>query len=1037
MNTDFVQEALPFFNVTDTIELLDAMPYGSNFSLFTDKIFNPLDLEQRTIEEINIGFKNVTDELMSNCKYTDVESLNNILNSSDQQTFSILNLNARSLVQNKWKLDNILANINKPFSIICVNETWLKEFNMNQYDIPNYNCVHDIRTGIRQGGGVCIFVHDSLKFKLRQDLKLNEPNCNSVTIEIENSPSKNILVTCMYRTPNTNLNEFNTALEQFLSKIAQENKLYYLTADTNIDLFQVSNNAGSKNFLDLMYSFNLMPLAYRPTRITETTATCIDNIFTNDLQIVQNGILLEDISDHFPLFMISKMGTKTNIIKKVKFRQLNDRNKAQFKNILATQEWSDILLNQNANEAYQLFHQKLFSIYELCFPLKEKIIKLRYDGDRPWLTHGILTSAKTKSKLYNRFLKNPNIINKTLYKTYNNRLKHLIRNSKRNYYFDKFNSFNGNIKKTWTCINEILGRNTKKGVLPESFLVNNTACKDKQVIANHFNKFFTNIGQSLAAKIPASNRSFYDHLSSSTTENNSSFYLTSISQNELIIEISKLSTSSAPGHDEFQPSLIKLVHLELLSPLLHIFNLSFKTGIFPENLKLARVTPIFKKGKIDTFSNYRPISVLSVFSKLIEKLMYSRLIKFLTNFSILSKNQFGFQKNKSTYMAILDFIEQIRENNDKKYSTIGITIDYSKAFDTIDHQILLSKLNYYGIRGIVNDWFKSYLQNRKQFVQYNNTSSNISTIKCGVPQGSVLGPLLFLLYINDMQSSSKLFNFTMFADDTNLLASHKNVNTLVDNVNAELIKLDDWVKANKLSLNLEKTSCILFGPKKHLASTLKVSLRNTNLTFVSKIPFLGIIIDNDLSFKYHATNVLSKITKAIGALYGVYKYLSLKTLRLIYFALIYSHINYCNLVWGNTYKKYLEPIHKIQKRFVRLVFGKTKMEHAAPLMAQLGILNVFDVHKLNTMIFMYSFHFKPNNFPSRLFDPYFTLNENIHSHYTRQRFFYHIPKSNKCSIKYFGPFIWNKEHKSIPVHECKSTYSLKKKYKQYLLSSYI
>ncbi len=273
---------------------------------------------------------------------------------------------------------------------------------------------------------------------------------------------------------------------------------------------------------------------------------------------------------------------------------------------------------------------------------------------------------------------------------------------------------------------------------------------------------------------------------------------------EVINIVGKFSDKSSFGCDLIPFDIVKK-SIKSIAPLMAaVVNCSFRNGSFPDELKIAKVCPIFKNGSTNLFSNYRPISLLPSFSKIFEKLMYCRLDSYITSKNILTSSQYGFRQKHSTYMALLDMYNKLSSAIDNRDFAIGIFIDLSKAFDTINHKILLSKLQYYGIRGVPLLWFDSYLTNRKQYVYYNNVSSSKSDIKCGVPQGSILGPLLFLLYINDIVKSSSILQFIIFADDTNLFFSSKNFIDLARTVNAELVKLSDWFCANKLSLNVKK-----------------------------------------------------------------------------------------------------------------------------------------------------------------------------------------------------------------------------------------
>ena len=328
------------------------------------------------------------------------------------------------------------------------------------------------------------------------------------------------------------------------------------------------------------------------------------------------------------------------------------------------------------------------------------------------------------------------------------------------------------------------------------------------------------------------------------------------------------------------------------------FDLSFENGIFPDSLKIAKVTPVYKSGDNSSLSNYRPISVLPCFSKMLERIMYRRLYSYLQENKILCSKQFGFQTGHSTDHAIIQLVEQIYENFEENKYTLGVFIDLAKAFDTVDHKILLRKMEIYGIGGTTLKWFENYLTNRKQYIQISNIKkTDLKDVVCGVPQGSILGPLLFLIYVNDLQYASNLLDPIMFADDTNLFYAEENIKTLFDIVNIELQKISQWFISNKLSLNVTKTKYSFFhkpSKKDNIPLVLlKLSICNNEIKQSESIKFLDVFLDENITWKDHYTE--NKIAKNIGLLFRSKPYLTKKCLLSLYYSYIHTHISYANI----------------------------------------------------------------------------------------------------------------------------------------------
>ena len=402
------------------------------------------------------------------------------------------------------------------------------------------------------------------------------------------------------------------------------------------------------------------------------------------------------------------------------------------------------------------------------------------------------------------------------------------------------------------------------------------------------------------------------------SRNVSDFSISNISEDEVLEIIDHLDNKSV-GPNSIPINLLKMISRQIIKPLCEIISLSFTQGVFPEELKISKVIPIFKSGSSEDINNYRPISLLSIFDKIIEKLMHKRLYDFLQNHNILNKAQFGFQKNMSTSLAIIEITERIRKSMEEKKVGCGLFVDLSKAFDTINHKILITKMEHYGIRGVAINWFKSYLTNRKQFTFINGFSSSVNFISCGVPQGSVLGPLLFLLYINDLPNISKKLDFFLFADDTNIYFEAKTFSQLEKKMNKELKKLYTWLIVNRLALNISKTNFIVFHPQNKEKKRITIRINKYTIQEKNEIKYLGVILDASLTWKQHIDKLIKKLNKATAMLYKVRPYVNERTMLTLYYSLIYSHLTYATEVWGNASKTNINRILTIQKRIVRMI----------------------------------------------------------------------------------------------------------------------
>lgn len=458
------------------------------------------------------------------------------------------------------------------------------------------------------------------------------------------------------------------------------------------------------------------------------------------------------------------------------------------------------------------------------------------------------------------------------------------------------------------------------------------------------------------------------------------FVFDECTEDEVKSIILSLNTSKSAGPNSIPTNILHLLQDEICSPLQKIYNLSLSSGQHPDILKITKTIPIFKKGSRLLVSNYRPISLLSNLNKILEKIVHSRVYKFLEDSQCIYSLQFGFRKKHSTNHALIDITETIRRALDDKKFACGVFVDLQKAFDTVNHDILIDKLDHYGIRGAANNWFSSYLTNRSQFVSILGFDSSTKPIPHGVPQGSVLGPLLFLIYINDLHFAIKNSKVYHFADDTNLLNIGDSPKSMQKLVNADLKILNHWLLANKISLNCDKTEIIFFHKPGEKVPVMKIKMNGHRIYPSKYIKYLGIYLDETLNGGFHCQILMKKLKRANGMLCKARHYISHDDLKTLYYAIFSSHLVYGCQIWGQVNNTFNDKIFKLQNRALRIITFSNFRVDSYPLYNNLKILKLKDQIILQNCLFVYDALKKVSPI---CFQEYFSHTRDVHIMNTR------------------------------------------------------
>lgn len=969
--------------------------YSSEFKLSelinykTQKVMDEIDPDNHIFKAIS-----------RDCAYFTESTFNDSI--TMDKKISLIHFNCRSLYRNFESIKDYLNQFKSHFSMIAVSETWIQVDKGAEFNLPGYDMFYTNRES-KKGGGVALYIDKNIDCRLVENMSIAVGEVfECVTIEIVQQSKNNIIVSCVYRAPGSDMNLFNEWMERLFANNAKKDII--ICGDYNVDLFKAKKHKPTANFIDVMFSMNMYPLITKPTRITAHSATLIDNIFTNIIdESIISGLLFNDISDHLPVFMVHEANNLKNKNRNsfTYKRVITEQSKLAFKNDLAAQTWENVIIEQDVNRAYNSFVETFIRLYNKNCPIKK--YKKNDCAKTPWMTKGLLNACKKKNNLYKQFLKYRTNEAELKYKKYKNKLTSILRENKKEYYTKLLNSKRNDIKGIWNVLNMVIGRASNSSCYPEYFVDSDKTIRDKEEIAKGFNNFFSNIGPELAKNIPIDDGAV-DKL---VDVNPKSFFVSPVCEEEVWGVIKTCNNKTSCDIDDINMKTIRVVAMEIVKPFTHICNLSFQCGQFPSRMKMAKIIPLYKSGDKQCFNNYRPVSLLPQFSKILEKLFDKRIRNFIDKHNLLTDSQYGFRQNRSTSLALIDLVEEISNCIDKKKFVVGIFIDLQKAFDTIDHNILINKLENYGIRGIAKQWLQSYLTGRMQCVQFEKSRSEFRPITCGVPQGSILGPTLFIMYINDIVKSSKIMKFVLFADDTNIIMSGENLEQLLKQITNEMNKLKRWFNVNKLSLNLKKTKFMLFGKKK-TDCAVQIKVGDITIERVQQNVFLGVIIDDKLSWKPHINYLRTKIAKCVGVMQRASHALNQNALLILYNSFIMSYLNYCIEIWGNSFKSNLLPLMTLQKKAIRIVHKVKFREHTNPLFLESSNLKLCDLVTYKTAQIM--FKASKKSLPTNIQNMFHERNMH-HSYNLRGSNKLYQPKTRttlkyKC-ISVQGVILWN------------------------------
>lgn len=837
--------------------------------------------------------------------------------------FKMFHQNIRGLKGKYDEIQDILYHCKK-IDIFSLTELFVNENTIADFNIPGYEFIKRAR-GNGPGGGVGTYIRNNISFKIRKDLE--DIDIEAIWIEIFPKRSKSFIFCVMYKPPESSKHlpkDFSTKLSQKIEAISKEKKEAILMGDLNTNYLELNDQPTIKEIFDTYGFFQQLTT---PTRITINTSTLIDVILTNrPTTINDHKVIAAGLSDHNLTACSRKLNNTKYLPKVIKIRDFSKYNVNSINTELSNENWESVYQASSANTAYINFKSILENAINRNAPLIDKTIKGK---PAPWLNRELKQHMNIRDELLRKAQKTKNEDTWIAYRRKKNFVINELKRSKRSYFQNKLREDRGNPNRFWKTIKNLFPLKAAPTSISKTFDIDGTSTTDNQAIAEAFCKFFSSIASKLKSQSFLAKNLSWKSVWKNTQRDVNEFQFKEVSELSVLKKLKKLKRKCAMGIDNIPASFLKDTALVIAQPLACIINLSLKTGVFPEDLKLARVTPIYKSGSRDLFNNYRPISVLPVLSKIYEKCVHQQIIDHLEINNLLSDSQFGFRAHRSTELATIYFTDHIRKAMDSGQLTGAIYIDLSKAFDTINHSAIVDKLPNYGVRGISQMWFANYLSCRMQKVSYQGSISSAHKITCGVPQGSILGPLLFILYLNDSVKTITTCNILMYADDTVLFYSDKDPHVLQNNLQKDFNNLATWLTNNELIVNTKKgkTEIMLFGTNKRLSNigntTIKINHNENDIGITNTYKYLGLTLTSSLNMTTHLTTSIKKASSRIRILRNMRNYMDSATALIIYQVMIVPILTYCSLtLYGSTPPNLKKRIEKIEDR-ARLVIGGT------------------------------------------------------------------------------------------------------------------
>lgn len=910
---------------------------------------------------------------LNNC--TSLNDFFHELPNNSYLSISCMHINIRSIIKNFTKLQQIIHNCIIPLDVIVITEAGISSNIVQLYNLSGYTMYPQLRSN-KRGGGIIVYIRSHFKFTPIQHSTWTFENLTGI---LKVNSDQEVVVCAVYRPPRNNKHVFVNELDKYVAKYSTKQNLL-LVGDTNIDLKRIDSLRHS--FLETLSGHGLMCGISEYTRIekklNKITKSCIDHFFVRfptlrpytavlDVTLADHrAIVLACIDDTMRLRQPrSIQGVPKQVVDfEVLHKELKKVKWLQTSNMTSPTDVFNFIRSsfQNATAASTSTQTNNYK-------------KSTYKFKAPWIDDNVTRLCDKRNCLFKSWRKNPFDFKLRLeYNKTRNKLHKLLETRRNNYYMKEIQANYSNTKKMYQIINNMLGRVTLSIDEAVQRAFERHGLTTKYIV----DSFATRFDKAVKDIIPSCSTKLLD-TSSRYRPADSSIYFQKATRDEVHKIIKNLNPRKAPGSDNIRVSDIKSIGYEVSGAIADLINCSVKEGTYPDDLKIGCVRPLHKKGKRDDYSNYRPITLLSSIDKIVEKYISEQIQKFYRLNDILYQNQFGFQMGKGTSDLLIKFTDEVNTNLNRKLHVCVLFIDFSRAFDTLDHKQLISKLNDCGIRGPLLNWCSSYLQNRTFQVKINDVSSEPIISTEGTAQGSVLGPLHFLSYVNEMNKYIQYSTCYQFADDTCLVAADKDPNKACDMLQSDFNTLQKWCHDVGLVVNATKTKLLhikspyiksvpLKGITGHdhkcLHSSISCQCSCPPIEVVDSHTYLGLQIDNKFNWYNHIEHVCNKLRQFLANIIILKNRIPFKVKIMLYNSLAESYIQYGLCSYGLTYETYLNKIYDLQIRILKnIVPNKIRRQYGEDPTGLFKHCKVLPVHSQVKFVLLKKLFFVTYNQP--------------------------------------------------------------------------